>query len=324
VEQACRDEGLSPGARLWLHQLVSAPVMDHLRTWMTTQLEEKRIEPNSDLGRAFNYMLKRWDKFTVFLRVPGAPIDNNICEQLLKMVVLYRKNSLFFRSERGAVVGDICMSLIRTATLHGQNPIDYLTALMTHCRAVAEAPAEWMPWNYRQTLAARTLSPAATADASAAVAASAESMTNTPLDAITASETVPSSPAVVQPPEPAASASPVAPSAPQAKRSSRSRRRPTQSTVPPPAFALFTLLCVVLPRFGVLCRPDLPIAQPAVLHDVAFGSRPVEQLTPSAEGCANATGPAAVAADSSIGEHSLPAPGCSSGAPTCPSQRAPP
>jgi hypothetical protein len=61
-----------------MHQLVSAPVMKGLCAWMTHKLEEKRIEPNSGMGQAFNYMLERWDKMTVFLRIPGAPIDSRV------------------------------------------------------------------------------------------------------------------------------------------------------------------------------------------------------------------------------------------------------
>jgi transposase len=154
VEKACRDEQLAPEDRLLLHQRESQPVMDRLRAWMTAQLQDKRVEPNSELGKAFLYMLKRWDKLTVFLRKPGAPIDNNIVERMLKRAVLHRKNSLFYRSERGAVVGDIYMTLILNAVEAGENPIDYLTALMVHDKAVAAAPADWMPWRYRTTLAA--------------------------------------------------------------------------------------------------------------------------------------------------------------------------
>jgi hypothetical protein len=99
-------------------------------------------------------MLKRWDKFTLFLRVPGAPIDNNICERALKMAICQRRNSLFYRTQHGATVGDMFTSLIHTAELHGKNPFEYLTALLRHARAVAEQPADWMPWTFEATLAA--------------------------------------------------------------------------------------------------------------------------------------------------------------------------
>ena len=44
---------------------------------MMTEFDEKRVEPNSGLGKAFSYMLKHWEPLTLFFRVPGAPLDNN-------------------------------------------------------------------------------------------------------------------------------------------------------------------------------------------------------------------------------------------------------
>ncbi|NQV24530.1 MAG: transposase [Rhodopirellula sp.] len=44
------------------------------------------VEPNSALGDAINYLLKRWHRFTLFLRQAGTPLDNNVCELALKTV----------------------------------------------------------------------------------------------------------------------------------------------------------------------------------------------------------------------------------------------
>jgi hypothetical protein len=99
-------------------------------------------------------MLKHWDPLTLFLRVPGAPLDNNICERALKKVILHRKNSLFYKTEFGALIGDMFMSLIHTCNLGGYNPFDYLMALMKHTQAVSAAPENWMPWNYLDYLPA--------------------------------------------------------------------------------------------------------------------------------------------------------------------------
>lgn len=153
VDAICREKKLSDDERLVLHQRESAPVMAELELWLQAQFDEKRIEPNSDMGRAINYMLKRWERFALFLRLPGAPLQNNACERALKMAIRHRNNSLFYKTEHGATVGDLYMSLIYTAVLNGANPFDYLTALLIHARAVADKPAEWMPWNYRDTLA---------------------------------------------------------------------------------------------------------------------------------------------------------------------------
>lgn len=64
---------LTPAERLAWHQQHSAPLMAKLETWARGGLAEKRIEPNSTLGDAVNYMLKRWLKLTAFLRLAGMP-----------------------------------------------------------------------------------------------------------------------------------------------------------------------------------------------------------------------------------------------------------
>jgi transposase len=149
-----RKRNLSPEARLAFHQAESGPTMEDLHAWLTRQLDERLVEPNSGLGGAITYMLKRWKELTLFLRVPGAPLDNNICERALKKAILHRKNALFYKTAHGARVGDLFMSLIYTSELCGSNPFDYLTELERHAGELASAPQDWLPWNYRRTLAA--------------------------------------------------------------------------------------------------------------------------------------------------------------------------
>ncbi len=151
-----KEQNLSPQERLLFHQARSGPIMEQLHAWLGRQFEERRVEPNSALGASITYMLRHWRELTLFLRVAGAPLDNNICEQALKMAIRHRKNSLFYKTPRGAHVGDVFMTLIHTCRLCGANPLDYLTELDRHAGELAMNPAVWMPWNYRQALAATT------------------------------------------------------------------------------------------------------------------------------------------------------------------------
>jgi hypothetical protein len=145
--------GLSPDQRLRFHQQHSAPVMEKLYAWLTVQFTEKKVEPNSGLGTAIAYVLRHWDRLTLFLRQAGAPLDSNLVERALKKAILHRKNSLFYKTANGAEVGDLFMSLIHTCELCGTNPFDYLIELQRHAQELQAGPAEWMPWNYRETLA---------------------------------------------------------------------------------------------------------------------------------------------------------------------------
>jgi transposase len=147
-----RARNLSPEERLLFHQAESGPTMKELHVWLVRQLDERRVEPNSALGKAMRYLLRHWEKLTLFLRVAGAPLDNNICERALKKAIRHRRNSLFYKTPHGAHVGDVFMSLIATCELCGANPFDYLTELDRHASAAASTPAAWMPWNYRETL----------------------------------------------------------------------------------------------------------------------------------------------------------------------------
>jgi len=148
-----RERGLTPDERLRLHQERSGPVMDQLHRWLEAQLAERKTEPNSGLGKAISYLLRHWRPLTLFLRIAGAPVDNNIVERALKRAVLHRKNALFYRTLHGAQVGDLFMSLIHTCQLCGVNSFDYLIELQRHAQELAAQPAGWTPWNYRETLA---------------------------------------------------------------------------------------------------------------------------------------------------------------------------
>lgn len=147
-----RREKMTAEQRLAFHRKESMRPMAELRLWAYKQLRDHRVEPNSGLGRAIAYMRRHWRKLTRFLFVAGAPLQNNICERLLKQAIRHRRNSLFYKTENGARVGDMYMSLIATCKLAGENPFDYLTELQRHAAAVRDNPADWMPWNYRATL----------------------------------------------------------------------------------------------------------------------------------------------------------------------------
>jgi transposase len=149
----CRQQEMPAEERLAYHQTHSRPLMEKLEMWFDEQFAERKVEPNSGLGEAITYMKKRWDRLTLFLRQAGAPLDSNAVERILKRAILHRKNSYFYKTENGAHVGDLFMTLIHTCQLHGVNAFDYLTQLQKHPEQVAAHPPDWMPWNYRDTLA---------------------------------------------------------------------------------------------------------------------------------------------------------------------------
>ena len=147
-EALTREQAMSPSERLAYHQQHSGPILSALKSWLEEQFEQRLVEPNSSLGKAFNYLLNHWSELTRFLSVSGAPLENNVVERALKLAIRQRKNSLFQASEHSAYVASVLTSLIATCVHAGVDALAYLVALQVHRSAVFRDPAAWLPWNY--------------------------------------------------------------------------------------------------------------------------------------------------------------------------------
>lgn len=152
-EALTREPALSAEQRLAYHQTHSGPILAALKSWLEQQLAERLVEPNSSLGKAFFYLLKRWESLTRFLALPNAPLDSNTVERALKLMIRQRNNSLFFASAHSAYVAGVLTSLIATCAEAGVNALSYLVALQEHRSQVFAHPSGWLPWNYTEQLA---------------------------------------------------------------------------------------------------------------------------------------------------------------------------
>jgi hypothetical protein len=61
---------------------------------------------------------------------------------------------MFYKTQNGARLGDLFMSLIYTCRLNGVNALDYLQTLTKYPDRLPAAPEKWLPWTYRETIAA--------------------------------------------------------------------------------------------------------------------------------------------------------------------------
>jgi len=152
-DEQTRLQAMTPQARLAYHQQYSEPILVELKSWLEQQLQNREVEPNSSLGKALAYVLGHWTQLTQFLRIAGAPIDNNVVERALKLVIRQRNNSLFYASEHSAYIASALTSAIATCIEAGVNALDYLVALQRDRAAVFQNPRAWLPWNYQQPLA---------------------------------------------------------------------------------------------------------------------------------------------------------------------------
>ena len=152
VEDKCVEQSLDNEKRLDYHQKHSEPIVSELHAYLNYLLDEKIVEPNDSLGKAVNYMRNHWHELTQFLRLEGAPLDNNIVERALKIPIRGRRTWLFYKTEYGAMIGSVLTSIIYTCELSNINPLDYLVALQQYKSHVVKEPHRFLPWNYQETV----------------------------------------------------------------------------------------------------------------------------------------------------------------------------
>lgn len=143
-------KGYSPEKRLAYHQEKSTPVMAALKLYLEEQKSE--FEPNSVAGKAIDYILNRWTELSQFLRQPHAPLDTNIVERALKLVIQVRKSSMFYKTLSSAAFASYVQSALYSAAQNDINPCEYMCALIDNEEAVMKNPRDWLPWHYKQTL----------------------------------------------------------------------------------------------------------------------------------------------------------------------------
>lgn len=148
-------KSLNADERLAYHQEHSQPLMDELKLFLDKQSSE--FEPNSLPGKAIEYVVKRWTELSQFLRFAHAPLDTNLVEQALKLIIQLRKSSMFFKTLSSAEFASHVQTAIYSAAQNDINPCDYMVALIENEEAVIENPRNWLPWHYEETLKQQNL-----------------------------------------------------------------------------------------------------------------------------------------------------------------------
>ena len=140
--------GLPPAARLAARQEHSAPLVAALETWLRE--ERARLSRHAPVAKAMDYLLRRWDGFTVFLRDGRVCLTNNAAERALRGIALGRKSWLFCGSDRGGRRAAIMYGLITTARLNDVDPQAWLADVLAR---IADLPQtrlhELLPWNWK-------------------------------------------------------------------------------------------------------------------------------------------------------------------------------
>lgn len=152
VEAECKAQGLGPEARRDRHNKVSLSLLEEIRDHGHELIEGRKIEPNSDIAAAYNYVIDNFRRLSAFTRDLHAPLDNNRCERELKISIQLRDSARFFRNTVGAGVADGTLTLGATGLGTGANLPDYFTALQRNAADVRAHPELWLPWCYQARL----------------------------------------------------------------------------------------------------------------------------------------------------------------------------
>ena len=140
--------GKSAQARLAIRQELSRPLIEDLHVYMQEQVG--KLSRGHDLAKAFNYILKRWASFTLFLEDGRVCLSNNAAERGLRGIALGRKSWLFCGSDRGGQRAAAMYSLIVTAKMNGVDPQAWLADILAR---IATHPAhrldELLPWHWK-------------------------------------------------------------------------------------------------------------------------------------------------------------------------------
>jgi len=138
--------GSSADERRAARQQKTKPLIEALKTWLEKTLVQ--VPGRSNIAKAIRYALKQWEGLIRFLDDGRIEIDSNTVERAMRPVALTRKNALFAGSDEGAENWAMLASLIETCKLHGVNPEDYFTDVLT--KLVNNWPnsrlAELLPW----------------------------------------------------------------------------------------------------------------------------------------------------------------------------------
>ena len=143
-------KSFSSQKRLAYHQEKSTPVMEELKLYLEEQ--KSQFEPNSIAGKAVDYILNRWTQLSQFLRQLHAPLDTNIVERALKLIIQVRKSSMFYKSLSSAAFASYVQSALYSAAQNDINPCEYMRVLIDNEKAVIQTPSNWLPWHFKETL----------------------------------------------------------------------------------------------------------------------------------------------------------------------------
>ena len=95
---------------------------------------------DADAARLAKRLRKHTDELFTFLDYPDVTFDNNLAERMIRPAVILRKISQSNRSEKGAAVQAVLMSIYRTLKLRGHDPLATITSALRTYLTTGQLP----------------------------------------------------------------------------------------------------------------------------------------------------------------------------------------
>ena len=124
---------LADAIRLWRRRDELPPeTYASRRQRLTARLDEliAATWEDAQARRLIKRLRRHRDDLFTFLDHPGVPFENNLAERAIRPAVIIRKNSYGNRSEQGADIQAILMSVFFTLKKRGHNPIQTIYAAL--------------------------------------------------------------------------------------------------------------------------------------------------------------------------------------------------
>jgi transposase len=124
-----------------------APLVTQLKEWM--QAERARLSRHSEVAKAMDYMLKRWEAFTRFLETVVFALPTMRPSARCAVFALGRKSWLSAGSDRGRERSAVMYTLIQTARHNDVDPQAWLADVLARINDhKIQTLDQLLPWNW--------------------------------------------------------------------------------------------------------------------------------------------------------------------------------
>jgi len=142
--------GKTPEQRVAVRHEKSKPLVADLEVWLRQQ--RALVSSKSEIAKAINYSLTRWEAFTRFLDDGRICLSNNAAERAIRGIAVGRRNWTFAGSDAGGHRAAAAFSMIETCKLNNVDPQAWLADVLARLPDYpAHKIADLLPWNWQNT-----------------------------------------------------------------------------------------------------------------------------------------------------------------------------